>query len=298
MITGKERLEMKRMSVTGLCLVVVLCVSAVAAVSASAETFPNYKVCVKAAKVGKHYTGRYNDKGCSEVNAKDEGKYELEGISHATKLGFTGKSGESVLDSYVEGVGVVASVVCKKSTERGEVSGEATADLVTTFEDCSSSGEPCTSAGAKTGEIVTDPLTTTLVTLKEETKTEPVVIGVDVAGTGGEEKDVTAEFACGSQLVTTTGSVLGVVTGNVNAVSKTQTNTFAVNEAGENQYDHVAGGAPDEHILISTIKGLGSFKAAEQSTQDLKISGIIIEPPPSEPCSCPCEPPHSGPARC
>jgi hypothetical protein len=184
MITGKERLEMKRMSVTGLCLVAVLAVGAVASVSASAETFPNYKVCAKAAKVGKHYTGLYNDKGCSEVNATHEGKYELEGISHATKLTFTGKSGASVLDSYVEGVGVVASVTCKKSTASGEISGEATADLVTTFAGCSSSGEPCASTGAKKGEIVTDPLTATLVTLKEETKTEPVVIGVDVAGTG------------------------------------------------------------------------------------------------------------------
>jgi hypothetical protein len=292
---------MKRMSVTGLCLMAVLCVAAVAAVSASAETFPSYKVCVKAAKVGKHYTGRYSTKECSEVNAKDEGKYEREGISRATKLGYAGKSGESVFDSYVEGAEgpvVVGTVSCKKSTDTGEITGEATADQVTTFEGCSSSGASCTSAGAKAGEIVTDPVLTTLVTLKEETRTTPVVIGLDEAGTGGEEKDATAEFTCATKTVTTTGSVLGVVTGDVGGAGKSQTDTFALDEAGENEYEHVAGGVAHEHVLISTIKGVGAFDTAEEATAEQKITGIIIEPPPSEPCECPCEPPHTGPARC
>lgn len=275
----------------GLCVVAVFAISAILAASASAETFPSYKVCAKAAKVGKLYTGRYNQKNCTEVNVKGEGKYELEPWTAAKLRSFTGKNGASVFDAYIKGTGILASIACKKGTDVGEVTGESTSTEVTKFEGCTGAGSTCTSPEAKTGEIVTDTLVATLVTLKEETETEAGVVGLDLAGTGGEQKDLTAEFKCGTYAVKTTGSALGVVSGDMWVSSKGQTDTFAVNKAGENEYNHKLGGIEGEDTLFSEIKGLGRAETGEQAVAVLKEKTAWDIEPRSEPLCCSCHNP-------
>src|ERR1700742_3734355 len=91
---------MRRIKMMGLCLVAVLAVAAVAVSSASAA-LPEYKVCAKATKVGKTYTGEFTDKLCSAKSGTKEGKYELESWEAAKKKGFKGKNGVSTLTSYI-----------------------------------------------------------------------------------------------------------------------------------------------------------------------------------------------------
>lgn len=284
---------MRRIRTVGLCAVAVLATSAVLAASASAETFPSYKVCAKAAKVGKVYTGRYNKSNCTEVNAKGEGKYEADPWTATKARSFTGKNGKSTFDAYIKGDGILASIVCKKGKDVGEVTGEDTTSESTIFEGCSGAGSTCTSAEAKVGDIVTDTISTTLVTLKEETETEAAVVGIDLAGTGGEAKDVTTEFKCGTYQVTTTGSTLGVVSGDVRVASKGQTDTFAVNKDGENEYNHKLGGKEGEDTLFSEIKGIGRAETGEQAIAALKEKADwIIEPSGGEPFCCSCYNPN------
>lgn len=283
------------MRTVGLCVLAVFAISAVVAASAAAETFPSYKVCAKAPKVDKHYTGRFNQKTCTEVNAKGEGKYEVEPWTASMKPNLKGKGGEVTLDGYEKGVGVLASIACKKSTDVGKITGESTGTEVITLQQCTGEEEPCTSSGAKTGDIVTDPLTTTLVTLKEETDSEAGIVGIDVAGTGGEEKDVTAEFKCGTDVLKTTGSLLGAVTGDVWSASKDQTETFAIDkETGENVYNHELGGVEGEDVLVTEIKGLGHLDSGEQAviTQtQAPVWEIRPNPEPEPPC-CSCQNPN------
>jgi len=276
----------------GLSVGAVFAIAVVLAASASAETFPSYKVCAKAAKAGKVYTGRYNQKNCTEANLKREGKYELEPWTTAKARGFTGKNGETKFDAYVKGTGILASIVCKKGKDVGEVTGENTGTEVTTFEGCAGAGSTCTSPEANTGDIVTDTLASTLVTLKEETETEAAVVGLVLSGTGGEESDVSTEFKCGSYNVTTKGSAVGVLSADVWVSSKDQTDTFVVNKAGENEYNHKLGGTEGEDTLISEIKGLGSADTGEQAVIALKDKTAWDIVPRPEPLCCSCYNPN------
>ena len=123
-----------------------------------ASTVPTYKTCIKAAKVGKEYTGNYTEKACATKSAPGKGEYELASYTKAKKLDFKSKSGKSTLYSYIPGVGVAGTVVCAKDKGVGTITGERTAESVVTFEKCESSGFKCTSTGAKAGDIVTNPL--------------------------------------------------------------------------------------------------------------------------------------------
>ncbi len=248
---------MKLIRIVGLCLAAVFALSAVAATSASAAA-PEYKVCAKAAKSGKTYTGKYNNKTCSEVNAKGEGKYELESWEAAKKKEFKGKNGVSTLDSYIpasesepwKGGTVVGDVTCKSGKSVGDITGPKTSTVTVEFKTCTSEGKKCTSPGAKTGSIVTKKLTSTLGYIDEGKAVGSLV----EAGAGGG--DPSAEFTCEGLGILTTGSVIGVNSVNVNTVSKAATQTFAVNKNGGQEV--VFGEFPEgitgpAHFLLSYI---------------------------------------------
>jgi hypothetical protein len=180
----------------GLCLVAVFAMSAVAAASASAAE-PEYLSCVKAAKVGKTYTGGYNNKTCTEVNAKSEGKYATKPVASGTT--FTSKSKGATFT--VEGT----IVKCKKDTDSGTFFGGGAIVEEITFSDCGVNGnkkEPCESAGAGAGTIKTNRLSDFLVYINAE-ETE---LGVHLIGSGGW-----AEFSCGAKSFALHGTLIGTI---------------------------------------------------------------------------------------
>ena len=75
---------------------------------------------MKAAKVGKTYTGKYSDKECKVTNVKSEGKYEAQPVAEGTP--FTGKN------KAVTIMAAGKTVTCKKGTETGEYVAEKVAD--------------------------------------------------------------------------------------------------------------------------------------------------------------------------
>jgi hypothetical protein len=271
---------MRRIKMMGLCLVAVVALTAVAVSSASAA-LPEYKVCGKVAKnAEKKYTGKFSDKLCSVSEPKGEGKYELESWEAAKKKGFKGKNGASTLDSYIPeneatpwtGGTVVGVVSCKSGKSVGEITGAKTSTVTVEFKTCTSEGKKCTSPGAKAGVIKTNLLNATVGYI------EPGVVGTDVEAAGGKPS---AEFSCEGLEIVTTGSVIGVNSGNVNKVSKEGVQTFNVNEKGGQEV--VFGEFPENpttgpaHFLLSHITPPGvTLPSGEKTTSTLKGEALEI----------------------
>jgi len=256
---------MRRFKIVGLCLIAVFAVTAFAASAASAA-LPEYKVCAKAAKVGKTTpTGEFSDKLCSKPLAG--GKYKLEaGLGKKTAI--TTKSKASKLET--EGAGTVE---CKTSKSAGVTSGtKQQKNVLVEFKTCVSLGKKCTSAGQKAGTIKTAPLIGTLGYISKS----PLKVGLSLTAEGGGNS---AEFSCEGLGVRTFGSVIGVVAGNVNAVSKASTLTF--NETGGKQEITKFEGGPTE-ILKSEFnlgEGFGppgGLPSGEQITAEVKGEALEI----------------------
>ena len=105
--------------------------------------------CTKAAKVNRAFTGAFDDKACSMVNATHEGKFELEeGIGDGRA--FRGK-GEITIGSE-SGV----AVTCEGASDTALVTGPSSlAHVQLELHGCSINGtwRTCTSPGAKTGTV-------------------------------------------------------------------------------------------------------------------------------------------------
>ncbi len=271
---------MKRIRIVGLCLVAVFALSAVVAASASAE-LPEYKACAKASPKG---SGKFNDKNCSipSKGGVKEGGYEVAEWNKAKKLTFTGKNGESTLDSYIPekeaefwtGGTVVGKVVCKSGKSAGKITGPKTGTVTVEFKTCSSEGKKCTSTGAKPGTIKTN-LLNTVIGYDASKEVVSLVEG------GSEGTGLSASFNCEGLAIETTGSVLGVDTGNLNKFAKESTQTFKVNAKGGQEV--VFAGVPNEseavwgpgtgaiHVLKTHATPPGAFiPSGENTTSVLK----------------------------
>ncbi len=201
---------MKRIRIIGLCLVAVFAMGVVAVASASAESYPNYKSCVK--KMG----GDYTAKTCvASSKVVGTGKYELVSVVLPSK--FASKSKGDTITAKVEGKTVV--VTCKKDKDEGEITGTETDTEVITLEGCILNGnkkEPCGTAG----KITTPTLTSQLVFVnKEETKVADLLYS---------EVSYFVSFKCGTKTVELNGELLGEITGDINTANKDYTITFAV----------------------------------------------------------------------
>jgi len=144
---------------------------------------PEIGRCVRAESAGEGkdrvYKGAYEDKGCTEEELFGEGKYEWVSGPGA-KRHFTGAGGKTTLEGATG-----AKVSCSGTTLTGEYTGTKTASAILTLTGCAHSGtkEPCQSAKAPSGEIVTSSLTGTLGFTKDEvTETSSsVAVGFDLS---------------------------------------------------------------------------------------------------------------------
>jgi len=239
---------MKRIRIVGLCLVAVFAMAAVAA--SAAQAAPTYFTCVKAAKEGKTYTGKYTAKGCTNASKVETGgKYE-----RASAVGVTMKSKSGTATLSTPDLG--GKVVCSKSKGTGKVTGASTDEQLVEFEKCTSEGKKCTSSGAKAGDIVTKPLATELVGSESAPEDRFTAIG----GSGNYQ----AEFDCEGLLIRTKGFTDGLITSPAaGTASKSSTVTF---EGEENLRTEVSidggaewigsefGGFPSEEKVTASVK--------------------------------------------
>jgi hypothetical protein len=131
-------------------IVVAVALGAVAATSASAAA-PEYGRCLKQASgSGK----KFSDSKCTKEASGSAAKYEW--LPGAAKTKFTSSGGVGVLTT-VGGSGVE----CKAESSTGEFvpgNNKEETGIVVTFTGCKSTGLPCTTPNAKSGELVTNEL--------------------------------------------------------------------------------------------------------------------------------------------
>jgi hypothetical protein len=209
---------MKRFKIVGLCLVAVFALSAVMASGAQAGSIGT---CVKAAKNGKLYTGKFTDKLCkvgatkAQEEAGKENKYEF--IDNAGNIPFTSEGGPSHLK------GAAGEIACERGTDSGTFEGAKKDTDVFVFIGCKLKPFElvCKSYGAKEGEIITNTLASTLIDNGEKglSGKEPVAGEVwEQETNAGINTDPVfgpgpwlASFECGGIPFAVSGSVSGVV---------------------------------------------------------------------------------------
>jgi hypothetical protein len=190
----------------GLLLGAICALGALVAASASAAPL-EYRTCVKAAKSGKFYTGKYLNKECTEEASTkqiEEGKAnKYESQVAPEEAPFTGKGKAMTL------VAAGKTVICKKTVSSGELTTERFGKQTFTFEKCGVNGSTkalCNSPAAAAGTIKTAVLSTGVVfTNPAETQ-----LGVIVTRTGGPIMEV----VCGAETIVVKGRVIGSLANN------------------------------------------------------------------------------------
>jgi hypothetical protein len=244
---------MKRISTVGLSLVAVFAfLAAIASVAqamslrgsfptvSAAPSFadPSFALCVKAK--GK---GRYNDKNCTEENSKGTGNFEL---ASAVGTKYTAKTKTTVLATPDVG----AKVTCKKSVTTGEITGESVGVGVVTFTACETEHKKCQSAGQSAGIVRTRPLFSKIILVSEDE------VGDTSTSAEGPE-GLISEFECGGITARVRGSVTGIVTGDINKVSKTASEAVTPEDSGLET--EIVGLTP---YLPSTAEAVTVYKSA------------------------------------
>ena len=243
---------MKRIKVLGLCVVATFAFSAVAVATASAAEGVEWFECAKVAG------GKY-EKGCKKEGGK--GGYVLRpGIGKGKA--YKGTGGKATLHTPAIG----GEITCTAFKDTGVINTTTTTDkVVSTFTGCSTLGKKCKS-GTKAGEIKTHDLA------GEFGKLEGEKGGVDLKAESGSS---VANFECEGLVVEVTGSVIGEVTSNV--LSKSSTDTFAVNSEGFQQWKKFESGPTD--TLEAHITGVGNFESGQQATATNKGEELELKVP-------------------
>lgn len=269
---------MTRIKIIGLCLIAIFATSAMVASAAQAGEVGE---CVKLAKVGGKYTGKYLDKNCQtratsaqEAEGK-KNKYEWSpGVKPANGK-FTATSKTAILE------GAAGNIECKSSVTVGEWLTNTKDTEQATFSGCELKGAvdgECHSAGQANGVIVTNHLNTEL---KDEGETslelngetfEPKTVGAgEVWDQFQSESGITgiqAEYECASVIgIRTMGNLAGVFTsGSLNVMSTKSEISFHSGEGAQGLYSEGNEGAGwfpigkgVEH-LTAKIKNSGKYE--------------------------------------
>jgi hypothetical protein len=256
---------MKRISVTGFAIVAALAFSliGVASSSAAGDYTPERGKC-KGVKEG----GVYSEKSCQTLKGEPGGKGFIWVPNPAKAKPIKGTSGLAILRSKTPSGENLAAVECKSSTTVGTITGPFTSHSVTTYHECESAGEKCSSAGQAPGVIQTEKLEGTLGVINAE-KDE---VGEDIHAESGT---LLAKFTCGVNKIETRGSVIGVET-PVDLKTKVFTLTFS-EEGSKQNPEKFEGLAKD--TLETEINGLGggTFPFPSTQTQTSKIEGAALE---------------------
>lgn len=218
---------MRSLRILGPCLVAALAIAGVLAANALAAG-PTWYECAKV-KTG----GNFKNKTCSEASEPGAGAYELkEGVGKGKV--FKGKGKEATL--RVKTWLPEAEVKCGSSSTVGKAALPNREQAVTvTFKKCATAGlvgvHKCTSAGAKSGEVILPAMKGELGYVEEPPSTV-VGLRLESESTPG---GLIGEFKCETVEAKVGGQVIGLQLKDVNVISKESEN---VDEATERYGTH------------------------------------------------------------
>ncbi len=273
---------MERLRVMGLCLVVALGLSAAVATGASAAP-PTWYECAKAPKVGKVYTGDYNDKLCTSFNAEGTGKFVLrEGVGYVKTS--KGKSGPAVLN--VQTWLGDSTVECAKSKDRMTPKLPNLVDSVEVLltkcvTHVGGGTKSCTSALKKKGEVKLHALSGELGYISESAPVVGVKLWLE-----SEPGAAIASFDCEGLEVTVAGEIIGLQEKDVDTISRVSETVFTTGEyLGEVEYEgHKF--APLVNLLgfEGELEAIGKLEAPP-NVLAATICGVFIEAVLGKPCT-------------
>jgi hypothetical protein len=243
----------------GLCVLAVCAIGMTMAASVMAQA-PEYGRCEKAAKVGKAYTGKFSNSGCTvetpEVEREKKGKYEWH--PGGVKLGQTSTGGSAELEEVGK-----YSVACASESSVGEYSGTKEGKhLIVKFKKCESGPFTCTSAGHEKGELETKPLAGRLVWENEKEKKA----AIDLFPESGE---LFIEFNCEGKLTAAVkGSILVPV--KANKMAETFTLKFKAKHGFQAPEFYEESGVKVRDVLYSNFDEKGFEQAGQNETVTVK----------------------------
>jgi hypothetical protein len=206
--------------------------------------------------------GKYTTNLCT-VAAKGKTKGSFEWEPGAVKNKFTGVGGVGTLETVGRAI-----VKCQTEASNGEFTSPKTVGNVdVTFTDCESGGFSCSTRGAKEGEIVTNPLSGTLVWEKYGTK-----VAIDLVP---QSTELFVEFACGPANVKVKGSVLTNIPANV--VKTTFEERFKATKGKQKpEFYYTSKTEKVKDVLISKI-GPTEFEQAGQTITNSQTDEEALE---------------------
>jgi len=233
---------MRRIKFLGLAAVVLVAAVGVLAASANAETGPTWFECGKAAKnAEKKYTGKYNDKACTQKNEAGEGKYELQpGVGKAKASKGKGGTTKFELETPDGHFAITCGSVATEGTPKAPNLETAISFVL---KKCAFIENSCKTPGAKKGEIKGSGLVGELGYVEPESGHSAPAVGLKIVNPDGE-KTAMATFECGEGekkgFVTESsleGAVIGVQEGDINTLSKESTLTYVpLEQFGEHEF--------------------------------------------------------------
>jgi hypothetical protein len=250
----KEK-NMKRLRSIGLCLVAVVAVSGLAAVSASAEA-PEIGRCVKVAPGSGHFAT------AKCTSHKTGGEFEW--LPGAEKTKFTGVGGVGTLETVLK-----LRVTCKTEASSGEFTSPKTAgNILVTFKGCESGGFKCSTSGAALGEIKTNTLAGTIVW--ENKPKHKTALDLVPAST-----ELFVEFNCGPLNAKVKGSVLtNVKAGEMKTVIPLKFTDVEGRQKPE--FYETASGEKVKDVLLSKL-GEREFEQAGQKITNTQTDEEALE---------------------
>jgi hypothetical protein len=233
---------MRHSKVIGLCLLAMFAIGALTTASASAA-LPEYIECAKL----KTLTGGFNNNTCTEVSATKTGGFEIQPLKKTQKIVTTYAT--TTLESSA------GTVVCKTGAFKGELTPNGLKGVVLRMTVCLLNGKKCKSAGQEKSVVVSNPMVGVLGYLAGKGTGTPT-IGVSLKAETGEFSSL---FSCEGAEVRTHGTVIGVLAGNINKVSKLSTLKFTQTK-GVQEPTSFEGGVAGEDTMLTEIKTTGEFE--------------------------------------
>lgn len=154
--------------------------------------------------------------------------------------------------------------VCKAGTNDGEATGPKTGTTMLRLTGCEALGLVCTTEGAAPGEIVSNPLSTTLGYI-DQVKRE---VGLSTESVSGGP---ISEFQCGGFSIKETGSVIGKITPVDKKVKPGKPFKLKLKQAKGKQKPSAFEGGPTD-VLTVTVAGLPSEEAGVSDNVDITFS--------------------------
>ena len=178
------------------------------------------------------------------------------------KAGVTSSGGGATL----EAVGG-SRVTCTGESGTGQYAGNNTiGDVMLTFTGCARAGTACASAGAHSGEVVSQPLEATLGVETLGASASSDKLGLDLSGAGGS--GTLLQFTCGATSVSVRGSVIVPLKANKPAL--TQKLKFKASK-GRQKPESFAGGPRDvleESVSAGAYEQAGLSLATNQTGEE------------------------------